>query len=293
MAKLKEFNTKLKSLKNTQKITKTMKMVSVSKLRKAQMAQIQAKSYARKIAEMMTRISSAVEDNSHPLIQSRANLAKPERKAHIIVVTSDKGLAGAFNINANKKVLEWVREHEKTHTVEMSFAGKKGWQFFNKRHPVRMFYQNVTQNPTYAQAEVIGKDIIRDFLGGKDTEVYITYNQFFSPLSQKTVFEQVLPIRPEEITTQLVSNYKAEYEFEPDQAFLLNYLVEQFVFFKIYFALLENSAGEHGARMTAMDNATNNAKELISRYTLLRNRARQAAITTELTEIVAGAEALN
>ncbi len=273
-----------------QKITRTMKMVSVSKLRKAQIAQVQAKAYAQQIAQLMSRISAAVDENSHPLLKARM----PAKKAHIIIVTSDKGLAGSFNINANKKVMEWIRENQQKYDkIEMSFAGKKGWQFFHKRFSVREFYQNVTQNPNYQRAEEIGRKVIGDFLIGKDDEVYITYNQFFSPLSQKTVFQQVLPVRPEEVQSEIKSVYRANYEFEPGQEFLLNYLVEQYVFFKIYFALLENSAGEHGARMTAMDNATNNAKDLIGKYTLRRNRARQAAITTELTEIVAGAEALN
>ncbi len=292
MAKLKEFNTKLKSLKNTQKITRTMKMVSVSKLRKAQQAQVQAKAYARQIEGMMSRIVASVEDAAHPLLKERAQA----KKAHIIVVTSDKGLAGAFNINANKKVMEWIRNNRQHYEkIELSFAGKKGWQFFHKQFPVRMMYPNVTQNPNYLQTETIGRDLIRDFLSGQDDEVYITYNQFLSPLSQKTVFERILPVRPHEVfaSSPAKHQYQIDYQFEPAQPVLLNYLIEQHIFFKIYFALLENSAGEHGARMTAMDNATNNAKELIGRYTLLRNRARQAAITTELTEIVAGAEALN
>lgn len=290
MAKLKEFNHKIKSLKNTAKITKTMKMVSVSKLRKAQIAQVQAKAYAQRIAELMSRISSAVDEHSHFLLKRR----KAVKNVHIIVITSDKGLAGAFNINANKKVIEWLRQHRHHHQhIHLSFIGKKGWQFFHKILPVRAYYQNATANPDYLKAEDIGRDVIKYFLNGQDDEVYITYNQFLSPLSQKTVFEKILPIHSEDIHRDTEAAFRADYLFEPAQKFLLNYLVEQYLFFKIYFALLENSAGEHGARMTAMENATKNADELTDRYTLLRNRARQAAITTELTEIVAGAEALN
>ena len=176
--------------------------------------------------------------------------------------------------------------------MDLSFIGRRGYAFFKSKENVRAYYEGVTLNPNFAAAENIGKEIMSDFVAQVYDEVYVTYNQFFSPLSQKTVFEKILPIDPQALHYGETTEHPRFYLFEPKATQMLEYLVPHFLYFKIYFALLENSAGEHGARMTAMDSATKNASDLIDKYTLLRNRARQAAITTELTEIVAGAEAL-
>ena len=162
--------------------------------------------------------------------------------------------------------------------------------FFKKHDIVKEHYEGVTIDPQFLNAKKIGEDLSKLFLGREYDEVHLSYNQFFNPLSQKTVFEKILPIDPGSLINEEIDS-ATEYIFEPETKELLNYLIPHFLYFKIYFALLENSAGEHGARMTAMDNATRNASDLIERYTLFRNRARQAAITTELSEIVAGAEA--
>lgn len=289
MATIKEFNIKIKSLKNTRKITKTMKMVSASKLRKAQEAQANAKMYAKNITAMISRISANVEQATHPLLK----IKEENKSALIIVVTSDKGLCGAFNNNANKRVALWVADNKNRYTkIDLSFCGKRGHMFFRKLLPVTNYYANVTNKPQFSSAIKIGEDIIKSFVAGEYDEVYIVYNQFFSPLSQKTVFEKILPIDPQALLEEKIEK-RSDYIFEPEAQELLAFLVPHFLYFKIYFALLENSAGEHGARMSAMDSATKNASDLMDRYTLLRNRARQAEITTELTEIVAGAEALN
>lgn len=288
MATIKEYNVKLKSLKNTQKITKTMKMVSASKLRKAHQAQENAKLYAKNLTFLISRISTSVESTAHPLL----NVRKEIKNVLIIIVTSDKGLCGAFNNNANKKVEEWITGNKHfEQKVYISCCGKKGHAFFQRTHNIDSYYEDVTGNPRFAKAREIGDDLIDGYISGKYDEIYITYNQFFSPLSQKTVIEKILPIDPAALETQ-DEIQTAEYIFEPDRDKMLSFLIPHYLYFKIFFALLENSAGEHGARMTAMENATKNAKELSEKYTLLRNRARQTAITTELIEIVAGAEAL-
>ena len=160
--------------------------------------------------------------------------------------------------------------------------------FFRNHDRVKTHYQGVTAEPQFSAAEKIGKDLSRLFLNNEYDEVYVTYNQFFSPLSQRTAFEKVLPIDPLALVKEAAPK-PTEYIFDPEITELLEFLIPHFLYFKIYFALLENAAGEHGARMTAMDSATKNASELIDTYTLYRNCARQAAITTEISEIVAGA----
>ncbi len=287
MASIKEYNNKLKSLKNTQKITKTMKMVSASKLRKAQDAQVNAKLYANSIRELVSRLALTVDPTTHPLFQKKDTV----KKALILIFTSDKGLCGAFNHNANKKVLAWITENEaKFDQIDVSCCGRRGYAFFNRMERVREYYEDITISPSFESAKKISEDLSRHFVSGEYDEVYMSYNQFFSPLSQKTIFQKILPIEASQLVD--VDVPKKEYVFEPKTEELLEYLIPHFLYFEVYFALLENSAGEHGARMTAMDNASKNANDLIDRYTLLRNRARQAAITTELTEIVSGAEAL-
>jgi F-type H+-transporting ATPase subunit gamma len=289
MPSIKEYNVKLKSLKNTQKITRTMKMVSASKLRRAHQAQANAKKYAKCLVELIGRISYEVDSKHHPFLTRHDSV----KNALILVITSDKGLCGAFNHNANKHTLDWLNQNkEQYERIDLSFCGRRGYQFFKSLMPVKDFYKDITIKPTFESAEKIGDDIARYFLEGQYDEVYLAYNQFLSPLSQKTIFEKILPLDPESLLDEPPQK-PIDYIYEPEAGKMLEFLIPHFLYFKIYFALLENSAGEHGARMAAMDNATKNASQLIETNTLLRNRARQAQITTELTEIVAGAEALN
>ncbi len=265
-----------------------MKMVAASKLRRAHEAQTNAKLYANNLTALISRISASVQADMHPLLVAREQV----KRVLVLVVTSDKGLCGAFNHNANKHVEAWVeKQGHRFEQIDLSFCGKKGWTYFKNRHNVNKYYEGVTENPKFLDAKTIGTDLTQAFLNGEYDEVYIDYNQFFSPLSQETIFEKILPLDPQRLIKEKVEK-PTEYIFEPEAAKLLEFLIPHFLYFKIYFALLENAAGEHGARMTAMDNATRNASDLINRTTLLRNRARQASITTELTEIVAGAEAL-
>ncbi len=287
MPSIKEYNVKLASLKNTRKITKTMKMVSASKLRRAQDAQRNAKVYAERLNELICRLAASVQSSAHPLLEVRSSA----KRAQILVFSSDRGLCGGFNNNMCKFVNHWIDEYQVAYeSIDMSFCGRRGHMYFSKRRPVDRHYEGVTQKPDFATAGRIGKALIENFTTGKTDEVYLAYNTFRSALSQTPVIHKLLPIEPGELAGG--EALAADYIFEPDQAQLLDQLLPRSVYFKVYYTLLENSAGEHGARMTAMDNATSNAGDLIDRYTLLRNRARQASITTELTEIVSGAEAL-
>lgn len=289
MAGIKEFNTKIKSLKNTKKITKTMKMVSASKLRRAQEARLNAKAYAEHITALTSRISASTSLPPNPLLIEH----KSVKRAHILIFASDRGLCGAFNLNCFRQVMIWIKENRsRFEKIELSFCGKRGFNFFRKIENIKTFYENVTGKPKYEDAEKIGKDMAGSYINGGYDEVYLAYNTFISPILQKTTFEKILPLDSKSISKD-DSVKPTDYIFEPTDAELLEFLIPQFLYFKIFFALLENSAGEHGARMAAMDNATKNSTEMIDKYTLLRNRARQARITTELIEIVAGSEALN
>jgi len=288
MPSIKEYDVKLASLKNTRKMTKTMKMVSAGKLQKALIAQRHARLYASKLSELVHRLAGSVDASVHPLLQQREGA----KKVLVLLFTSDKGLCGGFNNNLIKFTNNWVEEQKRVvETLSMSFCGKRGYTFFKNRVPVKKLYDDATQKPTFADAAGIGEELEQLFIGGEYDEIYLAHNTFFSPLSQKPTLTKLLPIEPREVEAQ-GPGFSLDYIFEPTQQRLLNKLLPRIMYFKIYYTLLENAAGEHGARMTAMDNATRNADGMVKRNTLLRNRARQAAITTELIEIISGAEAL-
>ncbi len=288
MPSLKEYNVKIASLNNTRKMTRTMKMVSASKLHKAQEAQRSARVYAERLNEMIARLAASVSSAAHPLLEQRAQV----KNVLLLIYSSDKGLCGGFNNSLIKSVSRWMDENSHRYeNVHMSFIGRRAHEFFRKRRRVHTYYDGVAAKPYSLDAVKIGQDLRKLFLNGELDEVHLLYNTFTSVLTQKPVTKQLLPIAPSEVDLEsgtAISNYI----FEPDEQEMLRMLLPKTVDFKIFFALLENAAGEHGARMTAMDSATSNAGDMIDHYTLLRNRARQAAITTELIEIISGAEAL-
>lgn len=288
MPSLKEYKAKLASLNNTRKITKTMKMVAASKLYRTMDAQRRATLYAAKLEEMISRLAASVDPRSNPLLQARAE----PRSALLIVMMSDKGLCGGFNNNLIKHISRWYQHPaQQSKRFKFSFAGRRGWLFFRNRAPVQKHYENVTGRPTPADALRISDDATHGFLSGEFDEVYLAYNHFINPLSQRPVIKKLLPIEPHAIAAAEEKLHDL-FILEPQEHELLATLLPKIVQFEVYFALLENAAGENGARMTAMDNATSNANKMIRLYTLLRNRARQASITKELIEIVSGAEAL-
>lgn len=291
MASIKEYNRKLGSLKNTVKITKTMKMVSASKLRRAQESENKAKAYAHAVNNLIHRIAGSVEQDMHPLLMPRVNV----KKVLLLVFSSDKGLCGGFNNNLINYAGARQAELEAAGSaVSMAFCGRRGHLAFNDRIDVFKKYEGVTAAPHSRDAAEISEELIAAFTGGQFDEVHMVYNHFVSPLSQVPQSDQLLPLPMETLNDHdPVEVIKADdFIAEPALPQLLTTLVPMLVVFKVFYALLENAAGEHGARMTAMDNATANASKMIDDYTLLRNRARQAAITTELIEIISGAEAL-
>jgi len=297
MIGIKEYNKKIVSLKNTGKMTKTMKMVSASKFKKAHKAQISAEVYVQKLTKLMENLSASLPTN-HPLLKTKRVVTR----TLIVVFTSDKGLCGGFNNNLIRKTRHWITENSyKYTTIDMSFCGRRGWMSFRRTAEVNTYYENITIKPDFTEALELAKDITDSFLKDQYEEIYLAYNRFDGPLSQTPVIEKILPLDPSvftkadpahEITPKKKGPKSQDYTYEPEEKEIFAFLMPKFLNFKIFYTLLENAAGEHGARMSAMDKAAQNTVDLIERYTLLRNRARQAAITTELTEIISGAEAL-
>jgi F-type H+-transporting ATPase subunit gamma len=291
MASIKEYNRKIGSLKNTVKITKTMKMVSASKLRRAQEAENRAKAYAHAVNNLIFRIAESVEQDMHPLLMPRDTV----KKVLLLVFSSDKGLCGGFNNNLIKSVSTKRKALEADgKEVSMAFCGRRGHLYFASRATVFKNYEDVTAAPHSRDATEISEELIEAFSSGQFDEVHMVYNHFVSPLSQVPQSDQLLPLPMATLEDhdQVETIKTDDFIAEPALPQLLTTLVPMLVVFKLFYALLENAAGEHGARMTAMDNATTNASKMIDEYTLKRNRARQAAITTELIEIISGAEAL-
>lgn len=285
----KEYNVKINRLKNTRKMTRTMKLVSMSKLIKAQEAQRRAKLYENRLKDLISRLAATLNVSAHPLLQSNTKA----KKALVFLITSDRGLAGGFNNNLIRFVNNWANQNKTTYEkIDFSFAGRRGFTFFKSRFDVKNNYIGMTARPDFTNARKIGEELSQIFLSGEYTEVFIAYNRFNSPLSQTPIIEKLLPIETKPL---LYPNEKipSDYIYEPKAEEVISFIIPKYLFFTIYYLLLENSAGEHGARMTAMESATKNAEELIGSLTLQRNRARQAAITGELMEIIAGAEALN
>ena len=286
MPTLKEYNIKLARLRNTHKMTKTMKMVAANKLRKAQEAHRKAMDFADRINGITHRLSS------HPDLHLNAFFhERPVSRVLLLVVTTDRGLCGGFNNNLNKRALKWVHAQTgKGHHVEVSFCGKKGLAYLKNKVRVQRHYEGITPKPMFADAMRVGADFRKAFLKGEFDEVYVAYNLSTGAMSHAPAIERLLPVEPPKMAFD--TSGLGTLIIEPKAPEFMGALVPRFVDMKIFFALLCNSMGEHGARMAAMDSATRNAEGLIDANTLLRNRARQSKITTELIEIVAGAEAL-
>ena len=288
MPSLKEYKDKLASLTNTRKMTKTMKMVAASKLYKTMDAQRKASALSEQVTKTLSNLAVSVDTRIHPLLAKRENA----KRVLVLLITSDKGLCAGFNNNLIKFAHRWFETPARRgQEIVVSTCGRRGYIFVRSRRGVHKNYDGIPQKPSFERAEELAADIRKEFLAGKFDEVYLAYNHFINPLSQKPVVEKILPIEADEIAKP-GAGLQPNYLLEPSPQILVNRLLPVTVTFKIYFALLENAAGENGARMTAMDSATNNASQLINLYTLLRNRARQAAITKELIEIISGAEAL-
>jgi F-type H+-transporting ATPase subunit gamma len=287
MATLKAIRKRISSVRNTQQITKAMKMVSAAKLRRAQEAAVAARPYAEKMTELLKNVAARVAIEAHPLLQTRE-----EKKLDLVLFTSDRGLCGGYNANLIRAAEAFLRRHAPDKEVELTLVGRKGADHFRRRRaPVADRYLNVLATAPDELAALIGQKLISRFINGETDAVYILYSHFRSALSQVPTLEKLLPVALSE-TDDAAAQQLTEYLYEPGIEQLLASLLPRITEVAVQRALLEATASEHGARMTAMDSATSNAAKMIGSLTLQMNRARQASITRELMEIVGTAEAL-
>ncbi len=287
MLSVKDFNVKLLSLRNMRKLTKTMKMVSATKLRRATEAVKYTDDYAGPLRRIVARIAHGEDALEHLLMRPRL----PVRQTMVVMLTSEKGLCGGFNNNLFRTLHPWLEQRaSEGQTAAVSIYGRRGCMMYRNRLAVRNVYQSSGARPEYADAWRVALDVQHDFISDRVQEVFLAYNRFGSAISQKPVIERLLPFAC--VTDAAPDAARVDPLVEPDSEALLAVILPQMIGLRIFLALLHSAAGEHGARMTAMDAATTNADKLINETLLLRNRARQAAITRELAEIISGSEAL-
>jgi len=283
MPALIDIRRRIRSVKNTQQITKAMKMVSAAKLRRAQEAMFGARPYARKMMEVLESLASRAHPEAHPLLQER-----PEHKLLLVVVTADKGLCGGFNANILRAATRFLHE-KRDRDVALEVIGRRGRDFF-KRRPVRIHAEHVglPQPVQYAVAQSMAKSFMDGFSSGAFDHVYLLYNEFKSVIQQRVVVQRLLPLERQAIHERASAT---GYIYEPEPGSIFAELLPKHVETQVWRALLESAAAEHGARMAAMDAATSNASDMIDRMTLYMNKVRQAAITKEIIEVVSGASA--
>jgi F-type H+-transporting ATPase subunit gamma len=292
MANLKEVRNRIASVSSTQQITKAMKMVSAAKLKRATNAIVQMRPYANKLNEILANLSASLEDASSPFIQEREPL-----RVLVVAVTSNRGLAGAFNMNvikaANNLIAEKYTEQLRAKNVSIVAIGKKAHEYYERRKYQVIGNNNELFNElTFDNVSVITEAIMQGFLNGDYDRVELVYNHFRNAAVQFIVTEQLLPVaKPDK--KEALKAAQVDYILEPSQEEIVQQLIPKNIKVQLYKAVLDSHASEHGARMTAMDKATENAGDLLKALKLSYNQARQAAITTELTEIVSGAAALN
>ncbi len=289
MASLRDIRKRIKSVQNTVKITSAMKMVAAAKLRRAQENVENARPYASKMQRLLSEIALRAElagEAPHPLLKKR-----PAKKVELIVMTSDRGLCGGFNSNITRRAERFLWEQAEQHSeIRMSTIGRKGSEHFKRREQdLRHVYTGIFDDLRYKRAADIAGELANYYVDQELDAIYLLYNEFKSAINQTVTVKQLLPIEPLALEP---GDAVIDFKYEPGQAELLDSLLPRYLATELYQALLESSASEHGARMTAMENATRNANDMIGKLTLQFNRARQAAITTELMEIIAGAEAL-
>jgi F-type H+-transporting ATPase subunit gamma len=282
MASLKIIRKRIASVRNTQQITKAMKMVAAAKLRRAQEAVVRSRSYTRRLGEVMAGLASEAGLGEHPLVRART----PESRPLLLLFTADRGLCGGFNANIIRRSQAFLGEEGRAGAL--GIVGRKAHDYY-KRRAVTVAERFVSSAPTTAiefARDIVARSM-RRFVDGEFDAVYVLYTQFRSALSQVPTLERLLPIE-----TPPPPETPREYLYEPSRQAVIDDLLPRYLEVRVFQAILESLASEHGARMTAMESATRNATEMIDRLTLEMNRARQAAITKELMEIVGGAEAL-
>ncbi len=287
MPSLRDIRKRIASVKNTRQITKAFKMVSAAKLRRAQEAIVRARPYAQHMEQVLGSLATRADVASHPLLAVR-----PPRKVELVLLTSDRGLCGGFNANVIRRAQKFLAEgpaagYEK---IELSTLGRKGQAFSARRKlAIRKDYPGIFEHLEFHKAEGIGTELAQHYVAADLDAVFLLYNEFRSAVSQRVSLVQLLPIVPVPVIEGTAA--AVDYIYEPSRREVLDALLPQHLSMQLWRAMLESVASEHGARMTAMDSATNNARDMIDRLTLQFNRARQAYITKELMEIVSGAEA--
>jgi F-type H+-transporting ATPase subunit gamma len=286
MPSLLDIRRRIRSVKNTQQLTKAMKTVSAAKLRRAQERVMSARPYADQLRNVLANLAGRVENIAHPLLEIR-----PEERVLVVLVTADRGLCGAFNSNLIRTTQSFLRDNLNKRRADLFPVGRKGRDFFRRREvSITSDYVNFFNKLDYGHAKEIAKIITDLYTEAKIDAVYIIYNEFKSAIQQRVSMEKLLPLGRAGLGDALES--PAEYIFEQPPQQVFDRLLPRYVEIQVYRALLESAASEHGARMAAMDTASRNAGEMIESLTLNMNRVRQAAITREIIEVVSGAGAL-
>lgn len=288
--KARDIRRRIKTVESTKKITNAMQLIAASRIAKAQARTERARPFARAIGEMISMLAS--EAKSSPLLAER----DPITNVGLIVLTGDRGLAGAYNSNVLREAQRVAERHRQAgRTAMVTSVGRKGANFFKFRQvPLQAGFSGMSDKPTYADAKVIAKDIIEDYVSGNLDMVMMAYTEFLSAAVQRATVKQILPVpKAEDSDDKASDSPSAVFEFEPEPEQLLDALLPRYVEVKIYGALLESSTSEHASRMRAMKSATDKAEELIKSYQLRANKARQAEITNEIADIVGATEALS
>ncbi len=288
MSNLQDLRRRTKSVKNTQQITSAMKMVSAAKLRRAQDAILSARPFAKKMLEVLNSLATRADAEAHPLLRARE-----PKNVDVIIVSADKGLCGSFNANIMKKAERFLGGVD-SDVVDLQLVGKKSRDYFKRRaFNIRHEFVDIFRELTYDTAGAVARPIIDRYSDPESDErvdaVYLIYNEFKNVMQQDVVVEQLLPIQKLEFEKP---EEEIDYIYEPTAAEIYDAVIPRHVEYQVWHALLESAAAEHAARMTAMENASKNAKELIEQLTLTMNKVRQATITREILEIVSGAEAI-
>ena len=285
MATLREIRTRISSVKSTQQITKAMKMVSSAKLRRAQEKIIATRPYAKKLQSVIGHLMTRIENSDHILLKLR-----PVNKILLVIITADRGLCGAFNANIIRHALSYIKSSTEKE-ISLFIVGKKGFEFFSRKdYTIFNKKINFFNHLDFSDATEIVSSLIEPYSMGEFDKIELLYNEFKSAVRQDVTLEQFLPFVPDEEMKQSAS--QVDYLYEPEKGKILSLIVPKQLNIQMWRILLESNAAEQGARMTAMESATDNAEELIGELTLHYNRARQSAITKEISEIVGGAEAL-
>ncbi len=294
MATLRDIRRRITSVQSTQQITKAMKMVAAVKLRRAQEAVEKARPYAKAVSGTVSTLAAELGPDAHPLLKP----VETVRNVQLVSFSSDRGLCGSFNSSIIRLTERYMIENSDRHDkFQLSVVGRKSRDAFKRNFQFEHEYTGIADGAKFAASRTIADALVNDYLEGKSDRVLLLYNEFVSAVSQRPAIVQLLPIIPDMSHKPKgedgeASDYGIEPIYEPGREALLEQLIPLYVRTVVFRALLESSASEHGARMTAMENATNNARDMLSDLKLLYNRARQASITKELMEIISGAESI-